>query len=267
MKTRPSLSRSVLSVYAYGLIILMLIPMAALVPISLGDSATMSALPEHFSLRWYREVLGGSQWRESFSWSLITAGLATLISTAIGYLGAYLLVHSTSKMKGVLEIILLMPVMVPTVIVAFSTYILSNWMPADSNWLLIAVGQALLGLPIATLIIAAGLRDIDVSIIRAAVSLGGQRHQVFLWIILPMARHGILSAAALGFLIAFDELLVAIFLTKPGLETLPVRIYDAVTYELTPAIAVVSVFLMALIALALIVGNCLKSRGTAKGRV
>lgn len=250
----------VLSLYSYGLIVLMLVPMVTLVPISFGDSSTMSALPDAFSLRWYKAVLGGDEWRSAFSWSLLTATLAAFLATLIGYLGAWLIVHSQTRFKAVLEILLLMPVMVPTVIVAFATYILAGWMPSGSNWLMISVGQALLGLPVATLIIAASLRAIDASVIRAAVSLGGNRVQIFTMITLPMAAHGIVSAAALSFLIAFDELLVAVFLTRPGLETLPVRIYDSVTYELTPAIAAISVILMALICLAMIIGGLLRRR-------
>ncbi len=240
--------------YAWLVLAMLLLPLVALIPISLGDSATMSAFPDRISLRWYREVLGGSDWQSAFSWSLLTASVATVISTTIGYLAAYAIVHSETRLKSMLEILMLMPMMVPTVIVAFSTYMLATWIPLDGRWLVISIGQGLLGLPIATLIIAASLRGIDPTLISAAVSLGGDRRQVFRMVTLPMAMHGILSAAALSFLIAFDELLIALFLTRPGLETLPVRIFDSVTYELTPAIAVVSVFLMALICLALLAG-------------
>lgn len=240
--------------YAWLVLALLLLPLVALIPISLGDSATMSAFPDRISLRWYREVLGGADWQSAFRWSLLTASVATVIATSVGYLAAYAIVHSETRLKSMLEILMLMPMMVPTVIVAFSTYMLATWLPIDGRWLVISIGQGLLGLPIATLIIAASLRGIDPTLIRAAVSLGGDRRQVFRMVTLPMAIHGILSAGALSFLIAFDELLIALFLTRPGLETLPVRIYDSVTYELTPAIAVVSVFLMGLICLAMIAG-------------
>ncbi|SFC25402.1 ABC transporter permease [Tropicimonas isoalkanivorans] len=248
----------VLAGYAWLVLALLVLPLIALIPISLGDSPTVSVLPDKLSLRWYREVLGGAEWRSAFWWSLATASVATLISTSIGYLGAYAIVHSQSRLKGMLEVLMLMPMMVPTVIVAFSTYVLATWMPANATWLMISVGQGLLGLPVATLIIAASLRGIDGTVIRAAVSLGGDRRQVFAFVTLPMAIHGIVSAAALSFLIAFDELLIAVFLTRPGIETLPVRIYDSVTYELTPAIAVVSVFLMALVCLAMLAGEVIR---------
>jgi ABC-type spermidine/putrescine transport system permease subunit II len=252
--------------YSWLLLALLLLPLLALVPISFGDSPTMAAVPKDLSLRWYREVLGGEEWRQAFWLSLLTASTATLIATAIGYLGAQAIVHSSSRLKSLLEVALLMPMMVPTVIVAFSTYILASWMPVGATWFMIALGQSLLGLPVATLIIAASLRGIDQTVVRAAISLGGSRAQVFRMVTLPMALHGILSAAALSFLIAFDELLIAVFLTRPGFETLPVRIYDSVTYELTPAIAVVSVFLMALICLALIAGGLLRRGAAGRAR-
>jgi len=110
-------------------------------------------------------------------------------------------------------------------------------------------------LPVATSIIAASLRGISDAVLRAAVSLGACRWQVFADVVLPMALHGILSAAALSFLIAFDELLVAVFLSTPSLQTLPVRVYQAVQYELTPVVAVVSVLLMACLSCGVILGE------------
>jgi ABC-type spermidine/putrescine transport system permease subunit II len=73
-----------------------------------------------------------------------------------------------------------------------------------------------------------------------------------------MSLHGILSAAALTFLIAFDELLIAVFLATPSLQTLPVRIYESVHYELTPAIAVISVLLTALLCAGVILNQLLQ---------
>jgi ABC-type spermidine/putrescine transport system permease subunit II len=110
-------------------------------------------------------------------------------------------------------------------------------------------------LPVATSIIAASLRGISDAVLRAAVSLGACRWQVFADVVLPMALHGILSAAALSFLIAFDELLVVVFLSTPSLQTLPVRVYQAVQYELTPVVAVVSVLLMACLSCGVILGE------------
>jgi ABC-type spermidine/putrescine transport system permease subunit II len=222
---------------------------------SFSPTSTIVALPDQWSLRWYHEVLGSAEWRRAFAWSLLTAGAGSLIATTMGYLAAAFLVRTASRFRPALQLLILSPLMVPEIVVALSTYVLSTSTGLHGSWVAIAVGQSLLGLPVATLIIAASLRSINETILRAAVSLGGRGGQVFFLIIAPMALHSILSAVALTFLIAFDNLLIAVFLTTSGLQTLPVRIYQSVHYELTPAVAVVSVLLLAVMCLALIVSE------------
>jgi ABC-type spermidine/putrescine transport system permease subunit II len=121
-----------------------------------------------------------------------------------------------------------------------------------------------LALPVATLILAASLRGIDPSLLRAANSLGASTWQVFCGVTLPMALHGILAAAAFSFLIAFDELLIALFLTTPSLQTLPVRLYQAVQFELTPEVAVVSVLLTLVLGSAVVVTVLYRSQATSR---
>lgn len=245
-------------VYLVFVLALLLIPLLALVPMSLGSSSTISAYPAQWSARWYSQVLTSAEWRSAFGWSMLTAIAASVISTTMGYFAAAAMVRSQSRLQPVLQILVMLPMMVPAVVVALATYVLANSLGLSGSWVAISIGQALLGLPVAALIIAASLRGIDETILRAALSLGGRDFQVFRLVILPMAMHGILSAAALSFLIAFDEVLIALFLTTPSLQTLPVRIFQAVQYELTPAIAVISVLLMGVICVGLIAGSLYK---------
>ncbi|WP_180355974.1 ABC transporter permease [Aliirhizobium smilacinae] len=82
---------------------------------------------------------------------------------------------------------------------------------SSSALLFTYIGQSLLGLPVAALLVAASLRGIDETLLKAAVSLGARDWQVFLNVVLPLSLHGVLSTLGLSFLIAFDEVLVAIF--------------------------------------------------------
>ncbi|TNM63055.1 ABC transporter permease [Aliirhizobium smilacinae] len=255
MSERKDLGRAAQSAYLVVVLFLLIFPLLVLIPMSLGSSTTIAAIPQQWSLRWYDEVLGSPEWRSAFGWSMLTATAASIISTSMGYLGAAAMVRSKSRLQPLLQILILSPMMVPAVVVALATYLLSTSLGLDGGWVAISIGQSLLGLPVAALVIAASLRGIDETLLRAAVSLGARDRQVFLTVVLPMALHGILSAFGLSFLIAFDEVLIAIFLTTPSLQTLPVRIYQAVTYELTPAVAVVSVLLMAIVCAGMIIGG------------
>lgn len=236
-------------------LLLLLLPLLALLPMSLGDAPTITVTPVKWSLRWYHQILGDPEWRRALGWSLLTSSVASLIATTMGYLGAAALTRGEARFRSVLELLILSPMMVPAVVVALSTTLLANALGLTGSWIAIAIGQSLLGLPVAALVIAASLRGIDALLLRAAVSLGSRPAQTFAWVVLPMALHGIVSALALSFLIAFDEVLIAVFLTTPDLQTLPVRIYQAVQYELTPGIAVVSVLLIAVVCVGIVAGG------------
>lgn len=246
----------------------LVLPLLALVPMSFSPTATVVAWPSIWSPKWYNDVLASPEWRRAFGWSLLTATFASAIATTAGYFGAAAIVRAGARGSSALQMLLLSPMMVPQVVVALSTYVLATALGLHGHWLILAVGQSLLGLPVAAMIIAASLRGIHETVIRAGVSLGGSRAQVFWRIVFPMSLHGILSAAALTFLIAFDELLIAVFLATPNLQTLPVRIYEAVHYELNPAIAVVSVLLTAVLCVGVVLNQlyqwtAARMRGTA----
>lgn len=235
----------------------LLLPLAALVPMSFSPTDVITALPGHWSARWYAGVLRSPEWRQSLLSSLLTALVSSVLATSLGYMGATALVRRLRRLRSLVQIVILSPLMVPEVVLALSTYAFFSSIRLSGSWVAIAVGQSLMGLPVATVIIAASLRGIDESLVRAATSIGASPFQSFWHVVLPMALPGVLSAAAFSFLIAFDELLIALFLTTPNLQTLPVRIYQAVQYELTPAVAAVSVLLIGLLCFALaIAGLC-----------
>lgn len=250
-------------VFVLGFLIL---PLVALVPMSFSPSATVVAWPAPWSAKWYHEVVGSAEWRRALGWSVLTATFASLLATTTGYFGAAAIVRAGARGSAAIQLLVLSPMMVPQVVVALSTYVLATSLGLHGHWLMLAIGQSLLGLPVAAMIIAASLRGIHETVLRAGISLGGSRSQVFWRIVFPMSLHGILSAAALSFLIAFDELLIAVFLATPSLQTLPVRIYESVHYELTPAVAVISVLLTAFLCAAVILNQLFRWGSERLGR-
>jgi ABC-type spermidine/putrescine transport system permease subunit II len=100
-------------------------------------------------------------------------------------------------------------------------------------------------LPVVLLILLSTLQGIDSSFERAALSLGASRLRVFTRIVVPLAAPGLVSATLFAFLVSFDELLIAMFLTNVRDQTLAVRIWNSLHLEVEPTIAAVSAFLIA----------------------
>ncbi|WP_292075385.1 ABC transporter permease subunit, partial [Mesorhizobium sp.] len=99
----------------------------------------------------------------------------------------------------------------------------------------------------------------DKSIEDAAIVCGASPLQAKLRITLPSIRIGIFSAAIFSFLASWDEVVVAIFMASPTLQTLPVKIWGSLRSDLTPVIAAASSLLVAL-TLALMIVTALLRR-------
>ena len=63
---------------------------------------------------------------------------------------------------------------------------------------------------------------------------------------LPMIWMGIVSGGLLAFATSFDELMLALFLTSPGTETLPRLIWDQLSFALSPTLAAVATLILVL---------------------
>jgi len=76
----------------------------------------------------------------------------------------------------------------------------------------------------------------------------------------PLAAPGLVSATLFAFLVSFDELLIAMFLTNVRDQTLAVRIWNSLHLEVEPTIAAVSAFLIAVTGLFLLADWVIRRR-------
>ena len=70
---------------------------------------------------------------------------------------------------------------------------------------------------------------------------------------LPCISHGMFSAAIFSFLISWDEVVLAIFMASPSLQTLPVKVWTTLRQDLTPVIAAASTLLVGLTVVLMII--------------
>ena len=107
------------------------------------------------------------------------------------------------------------------------------------------VGHALIAMPYVFVIVSGGIARIDPAL-RPAASTLGARWPLILWKIeLPALLPYLLSGALFAFIIVFDEVVLAVFLLPPGMQTLPLRMLnasqEAFSPELTAASTLVSI--------------------------
>ena len=99
-------------------------------------------------------------------------------------------------------------------------------------------------LPYCVRVVGASLNNFDFSIEEAAVSLGCPRWRAFLTVVLPNIRAGIIAGFILAFITSLNDVSISIFLTGPGVSTLPIQLLAHMEQFFDPTIAAVSVLLM-----------------------
>ena len=92
--------------------------------------------------------------------------------------------------------------------------------------------------------VTASIRNLDVSLIKAALNLGASPVTAFRTVTLPLIFPGVAAGAILAFIQSFDEVIIAVFLAGPSQYTLPRQLFSALEYRLEPSIVAVSTLLI-----------------------
>jgi spermidine/putrescine transport system permease protein len=197
--------------------------------------------------------------------SFRVAFYVTLLATAVGTCGAFLFEQEDFRFKQLLYFLMLAPLVIPGVILGISILLLSNTLGTffETSWnldielfrpgfWLVVLGQFSFIATLVTLVVSARLRKFDRTLEEAALNLGANRFEVIWHITLKFLRPAIFGAAALAFLMSFENFNTTLFLV--GHEaTLPINLYLQVRDGSTPVINAISFLLIvgtSLIALA-----------------
>lgn len=231
-----------ITVTTMGLMVVatLMVPIIVVMIISFSHSSYLTFPPTGYSLRWYQKFFTDSAWIEAFFNSLTIAVISMAFAVTLGAAAAMGIVRSAIRGKTMIMLLLVSPVIVPPVVLGLSLYSLYLRVDLDGTIIGLAAAHAIGGLPIVIVILCASLQGVDRNLERAAALHGATPLTVFRTVTLPAIAPGLAAAAFFAFLHSFDELVLSLFLTSPRLETLPLRLWADVNYQLNPVLAVVS---------------------------
>lgn len=236
---------SPLLVRAFVLIALLwlIIPVLIVIPMSFSSARFLAFPPPGWSLRWYQAFLGSPEWMAAARTSLIVAVAASLIATVIGTAAAYALNMSQSKLVRSLQIVLLLPLVVPVVITAVGVFLVYAKVGLIATMTGLVLANVMLGMPYVITSVLVGLRKFDPTQEMVARSLGMNRWRAFFTVVLPQIRPSVVTGTLFAFISALDETIVALFISGGENQTLTKRMFTALRDEIDPTIAAISTLL------------------------
>jgi len=242
-------------------------PVVIVIPLAFSSADFLRFPPPSYSLRWFNNFFSRRDWMEaaanSFKIGFLTAGLATVLGTA----AAYGLVRGRSKRKEALYAFFISPMIVPNIVFALGLYYLFSRLRMVGNLWSLVLGHTVLALPPVIIVLSASLQSVDYALEQAAMIHGARRLQAFREVTLPLILPGVITAALFAFLVSFDDLLIALFLSGSRAVTLPKRMWDGVRLEIDPTVAAVALLVMLLPTVILLTTGLVRARAVARASV
>ena len=218
-------------------------PSLIVIPISLSGSSELQFPPRHLSLALYEQFFTDRAWWGAALQSIIVGLLTAVLSLAVALPAAYGLARSSFRGKQLAEVLFISPMLVPVIVLGLGLYMQYQTLHLVDTTFGIVLAHAVLVTPFAFVSIAAGLRHTDPALETVALLMGASRTRIVAQVVLPQIAAPVAVGALFAFLISFDEVVIAYFLTGATTQTLPVKMFTAIRWEVSPVLAAVSTLL------------------------
>lgn len=241
-----SVSRAILIAVVSLILIWLIIPVVIIVPMSFSGTRFLTFPPPSWSFRWYEAYLASAAWMQATRVSLIVAVASAILATVIGTAAAYALNLTSSRLVRSMQVVLLLPLVVPIVITAVGVFFVYARVGLLATLSGLVLANTMLGLPYVVTSVLVGLRKFDPTQEMVARSLGMNRFRAFFAVTLPQIRPSVVSGLLFAFISAIDETVVSLFISGGQYQTLTKRMFTALRDEIDPTIASISSLLTAI---------------------
>jgi putative spermidine/putrescine transport system permease protein len=221
-------------------------PLVIVLGSALSDTTYLTFPPQGLSLRWFENIFEIDAFRRTILTSLQVGLLSTFFALVIGIPASYAMSRYRIELPRWLSTLFVLPVLVPELVLGFSLLKNVAFQFNAPIMLSLIIGHTILILPYVIRVISASLASFDFSIEEAAISLGSPPLKTFFTVLLPNVRSGVIAAFILAFITSINDVSISIFLTGPGISTLPIQLLAHMEQFFDPTVASVSVMLMVL---------------------
>ena len=146
--------------------------------------------------------------------------------------------------RSLLQGLLVAPIVVPVILLAIGIYFtFLRWGLAGTT-LGLVLAHSVTAIPLVAQPVAANLERTERNLDLAAASLGAPPLHRLVQVTLPLLAPAILAGALFAFIWSFDEVVMAVFLTSPENQTLPVLMFSVVTQSVDPTVAAAAMLVL-----------------------
>lgn len=239
------MSRSLTRLYFTLVAIFLAMPIVVVAGVSVNEKQSLTFPPQGFSLSWYGAIFTDSGWRAALLSSVLLALASAVLAVAIALPLSWFLWRRIAPWANIFRVLGIAPFTLPPVITALG--LLTFWAGTGfygQPWTAV-IGHAIFFVTLPLVTLSLGFSAIDRSLVEAAATMGADDRTVFRTVVLPLIRPYLVSGYAFAFVLSLNEYIVAYMTVGFTMETLPIKIFNALRYGYTPVMASVTVLFVA----------------------
>ncbi|MBX9451787.1 MAG: ABC transporter permease [Mesorhizobium sp.] len=224
-------------------------PLIVVAGVSVNEKQSLIFPPEGFSVAWYGQIFTDPGWRSALINSVTLAAAAAALAVIIAMPLAWFLWRRIAPWARIFQLLGVAPFILPPVITALGFLTFWATVGAYGQPWTAAISHAIFFVTLPLVTLSLGFSSIDRSLVEAASTMGADDRTVLRTVVLPLILPYVISGYAFAFVLSLNEYIVAYMTVGFTMETLPIKIFNALRYGYTPTMAAVSIFFVAVAAI------------------
>jgi putative spermidine/putrescine transport system permease protein len=244
------------------------VPLAIVVINSFNTSPLFEWPPPGFTTQWWQAAFQNEGVRSALTTSIVVAVAATAIALVLGTLTAMAVSRYEFWGRTTISMLFVLPIALPGIVTGLALNSVFTTFLGGLTLVTLIVGHATFCVVVVLNNAAARLRRTVGNVEEAAMDLGASRARAFRDITFPAMRSALIAGGLLAFGLSFDEIIVTTFTAGPGIQTLPLWIYQNLFRpNSAPIVNAVAAFLVIVSVVPVYLAQRLSSDAAGGGRI
>ncbi|MGX5849187.1 ABC transporter permease [Mesorhizobium sp. PL10] len=258
----PSYGRLLLQVWLGVVFLFLFLPIFVIVVYSFNGGRNLYVWTE-WSAHWYAEAIGNPRAVGALWVSLRIAILNSLIAVALGVLAGIALARRKGVWTSPYLALIFVILCIPELVSAIGQMIWLDRIGLFNGLARLAVGHSLFNMAVVALVVKARAEGVGETLEQAAGDLGARPWRAFIDVTLPMMFPAVLAGMLLSFTFSFDDVIISLFVQRPGSSTFPIYILSSMKAGLKGDVAALAVITLMVSVVGIAVAAFLLARGSS----
>lgn len=243
--------------------VFLFLPIAVIIVYSFNGGRNLYVWTE-WSTHWYGAALDNSRVLGALAVSLKTALINAVIAAFLGVFAGIALARHKGNWSGPYLALIFVILGIPELVSAIGQMIWFDRLGIFDGLTRLSIGHSLFNAAVVTLIVRARAEGVGEMLEQAAADLGAVPWRTFLDITLPLMFPAVLAGMLLSFTFSLDDVIISLFVQRPGTSTFPIYILSSLRAGLKGDVAALAVVMLCVSILGVGIAAILLSGGSRR---